>query len=305
MASIVTVPNDNDPVMNAERARLSAWAPGHGWVFTGYNNEPDHIAQIRRASGGAAIQALDFSCHANPSVFDHTFSSTALQFGRSLAGLPGFSSSSAVYISGCNTGNTSNFVSVAIAQTVADGARCAVYGTKGYMVGTYAEGNEGCWRGDDVPPPTGPLPVYPGAETATGRNVWRAFRPRGFKEDQPTNLRTFTVGIDQVGRIWATFDPTESQDKQMNEANSLTVDTSLKTVRPIVDALEAIMKADAIEFPPYKMAADITINFVDGDNVRIIDVYANGGLLRDRISGKTWRVADPVAFSAAVLQQLR
>jgi hypothetical protein len=76
MAQIITIPNDNDPVMNAERQRIVPWAPTHGWIYTGYNNEGDHIAQIRRVGNGASLDVLDFDCHGNPTVFNHTYLST-------------------------------------------------------------------------------------------------------------------------------------------------------------------------------------------------------------------------------------
>jgi hypothetical protein len=51
MSNIITVPKINDAVMNADRARLSQWAPSNGWVYTPYNDAADHVAQISAAAG--------------------------------------------------------------------------------------------------------------------------------------------------------------------------------------------------------------------------------------------------------------
>ncbi len=246
MANIITIPNDNDAVMNSERQRIVPWAPSHGWTYTGYNNESDHIAQIRRAGAGQGLQILDFDCHGNPTVFNHTNINTAAQFGRTLAQSPGFSPNTAIYLDACNTGLTSSYGGP-IAQQVANGARCTVYGTKGYMTGTYAEGNERCYASSQG------LPAYPGGQDATGRNVWIVFRPA-------------------------------------HAAQSL------------VRVLNSVMDSEPVPFPALRMAPDVTINYSDDEKATILDVYANGGLLKDRLSGKAWRVENPEELNTSVRQ---
>jgi hypothetical protein len=304
MASIITVPNDNDAVMNADRQRLVPWAATHGWVFTAYNDQSDHVAQIRQAAGGTPIDVLDFDCHGGPGEFDATFSGTALQFGKSLAQIPGFTTSTSIFLDACNTGLTSSFASVSIAQILADGSRCTVYGTKGYMTGTYAEGTEQCYAGPNLSPPNGPLPAYLGAQTASGRNVWIPYQPRGSKETDIGGLHSMTLGFDQAGRVWATFDPKTFRETQMIQASSLTVQSQVRATRELEDFLDGIMRSKHVEFPALRIAPDITINYVREDKVTILDVYANGGLLKDRISGKTWRVSKPEEFVALIRQSM-
>jgi hypothetical protein len=304
MASIITVPNVNESAMNKERERIARWAPGHGWVYTGYNDEGDHVAQISRAAGGAAITILDFSCHGSPGSFDHTSSSTAPQFGRSLAQLLGFGAGTPIYLSACNTGLTSRFRTVPIAQTLADGTRCTVYGTKGYMTGTYAEGNEQCYAGPDVPPPEGPLEPYPGAQTASGRDVWVPFHPPGLRAPDLAGLHGMTVGVDPHGRVWATFDPAALREVQAMEATSITIHTQARATRGLENLLENTMGTSPVPFPELRMAPDITINYVGEEGVLILDVYANGGLVRNRVTGRTWRVQEPDVLAAQVRQHL-
>jgi hypothetical protein len=59
-----------------------------------------------------------------------------------------------------------------IAQAVANGAGCLVYGTRGYMKGRYAQGNEKSFASPSA------LHPYPCAEDALGRYVWIAFYPQ-------------------------------------------------------------------------------------------------------------------------------
>jgi hypothetical protein len=297
MAKIITIPNDNDPVMNSERQRIVPWAPTHGWIYTGYNNEGDHIAQIRRAGGGAPLEVLDFDCHGNPTVFDHTYLSTAFQFGRTLSQSTGFSANTAIYLDACNTGLTSAYGGP-IAQVVANGAGCRVYGTKGYMTGTYAEGNERCYASPDG------LPPYPGAQDAVGRNVWIVFHPRAFRETEMVESRSITVGVDLTGRIWASFQPSAFRETEMNEPQSITIQANVRDATGLSAVLEEIIRNEPVEFPSWRMAPDITINYVRDEQVMILDVYANGGLLKERISGTTWRVQNATEFQALVRQNL-
>jgi hypothetical protein len=277
MARIITIPNDNDSVMNSERERIVPWAPSHGWIYTGYDNESDHIAQIRRVGAGQPLAILDFDCHGNPAVFDDTNINTALQFGRTLAQSPGFSAAdTAVYLDACNTGLTSSFGGP-IAQTVADGAGCAVYGTKGYMNGTYAEEDEHCYaKGSD-----GKLPAYPGAQDAIGRDVWIAFHARTREARE------------------------ETRKTDMIQATSINIRAGTGEAEGLSAMLQRVMRSEPVEFPQLRMAPDITINYSDERSVTILDVYANGGLVRDRIGGKTWRVEDPAEFHVAIREALR
>jgi hypothetical protein len=158
-----------------------------------------------------------------------------------------------------------------MAQLVADGACCTVYGSKGYMTdGTsYAQGNEECTKDRDMP----------GSEDAQGRCVWAPFQSRGEVIPQ----REFRVSA----------------------RRSVTVDARSRTPSELAQFLEEIMKSGTIEFPPYKLAPDITINYIHGDQVHVLDVYANGKMIRDRISKATWSVPKRAEFVAQILRILK
>jgi hypothetical protein len=297
MAKIITVPNDNDPVMNADRQRIAIWSASHGWMYSGYNDESDHIAQIRKTSGGAPLEVLDFNCHGNPSCFDDTTSGTASQFGLNLSQSTGFSANTSIYLDACNTGLTSEYGGP-IAQILADAVRCRVYGTKGYMTGTYAEGDEQCYAS-----PNG-LAAYPGAEDAVGRNVWIEFRSRAYKEIEAIGSQTFTIGLDAAGRVWGAFQPAALRRTDMIRPQSLTVQSGSRDVTGVAKLLEEVLRSPSVEFPNLRMAPDVTINYISENGVLTLDVYANGSLVRDRVLGTAWRVQRPAEFRALVRQSL-
>lgn len=272
MVKIITIPNDNDETMNAERARIIPWVNLHGWIYTGYNNQPDHIAQIRSLGAGGPLEVLEFDCHGNPIVFNHTYFSSAYAFARTLSQLTGFSENTLIFLSACNTGLKSSFGS-SIAQRVADGANCTVYGTKGYMSGTYAENNEHCFVSiDDLPP-------YPEAQNESGRNAWIAFHPTGLsKYDKEEDVMSLSININASLNI-------NDQNIALN------------------NALENIIQGGLSVFPILRIAPDLTINYTTYNNeFLILDIFANGGLVKERISGRCWRVADVESLQIGIRQ---
>jgi hypothetical protein len=264
MARIITIPNDNDPVMNLERQRIAPWAGTHNWIYVGYNDQNDHIAQIRRVSAGSSIDVIDCDCHGNPTIFDHTTLSSAFLWGKALSQSTGFSGNSAIYLDACNTGLTSAYGGP-IAQAVANGARCTVFGTRGYMTGTFAEGNEKCFASASG------LPPYPGAQDASGPNVWIAFHPQVLLKEE-----------------------------EMNSQISLNLKSESTEALELTSILESIINTEPIDFPNLRIAPDITLNYQNKDGVIILDVYANGGLLKDRVKNITWKVHNPEQLQSMV-----
>jgi hypothetical protein len=264
MAKIISIPNDNDSVMNSERRRIANWAATHGWIYVGYNDQGDHIAQIKIVSRGASLEVLDFDCHGAPTIFDHTNIGSAFSWARQLSFLAGFSANTSIFLDACNTGLSSVYGGP-IAQIIANGAQCTTYGTKGYMTGTYAEGNERCYA------TVSGLPPYPGAKDAIGRNVWIAFHPETLLI-QPT----------------------------MNETRSLNIIAGQMETSELTSEIENILEGQTTEFPILRMAPDFTFNYTRQNQVLILDVYANGGLLRERSSGLAWKINNHERFQGLV-----
>src|SRR4051795_281937 len=176
MVNIVTIPNDNEPVINNERYRIVRATPA-GWIYVAYNKESDHTSQISRAGAGNPLDILDFDCHGSPTRFNDTDLSSLPVLAQALRSVPGFSSDTQIYLDACNTGLTSEFGGP-IAQALAEEAGCTVFGTRGYMRGTFAERSEECFASANG------LPPYPGASDATGRKVWIRFGPDAAPRDE-------------------------------------------------------------------------------------------------------------------------
>ena len=267
MVRIITIPNDNDQQINDERHRIVPWARQKNWCYIGYNDQIDHIAQIRLVGSQSQLDVLDFDCHGGPTWFNHTYISSAIQYGQDLSNSPGFSINTVIYLDACNTGLGSKYGGP-IAQAVANGAGCKVYGTKGYMKGTFAEGTEDCKAAPDG------LAPYPGAKDSTGQNVWLEYQPRKFEEEEMIGLRSYRIHTDRGD------------------------------FRELITVIEHIINGQPIKFPNWRMAPDATFNYVRGEEVMILDMYANGSLLRSRISGMSWRVPRRLGFDEMVLNTL-
>jgi len=271
---IITIPNDNDEVMNSDRTRLVPWSQEHGWVYTGYTCHPgDHAAQIRMAGRGAPLQFLDLVCHGNPAKFDHIVLQTASEFGASLAEMGGFSAQTVIYLDSCNTGLTSRFGGP-IAQVVAQAAGCMVNGSRGYMTGTHAEASEQCYAEMEMYN----LKAYPGGEDAVGSDVWIPFH------------RTTLTGV----------------VTDMVQPHSITVRAGLSPeFRQMSQLLDTALSENTVDFPNLRMAPDFTINYVRPDGVLILELYGNGSLLKDRATGKAWRVRDAEELTTLIHSTVR
>jgi hypothetical protein len=274
MLKIITISNDNDDAINRVRSRIPSWARQHGWIYTGYNNSEDNIARIRGVANGTQIEVIDCVCHGTPTLFNGTTLTKALTWGQKLSQVPGVTSHTSVYLDACNTGLTWEQFGP-IAQEVANGAGCRVFGTKGYAEGTYAEQNEVCEASPVVIPPYRVTP-YPGAHDARGRNVWIEFRSRAI-----------------------------THEKIMSEQISFDVSRGKEDAGELVLAIEAILDTKTIEFPKLRIAPDLTLNYERDDRIRVLDIYANGGLVKDRIHNDAWAVPDPERFQAVLRRFLK
>jgi hypothetical protein len=257
MAKIITVPNIDDPVMNADRTRISLWAPTNGWIYAPYNDPSDHVTQINDAAAGNAIETLDLDGHGSPQSFSGMGPSDIEAFGRSLRTVTGFSANSIIYLDGCNTGLTD---AVCISQVLADAVGCSVYGSKGYLTGTYAEGTAHCYPTLDGGAP------YPGSVEAQGDAVWNRLAPAAFER-----RRTMTGSI------------------TIRTQHHLSVEES-----NLIELLERVIAGPTVEFPQLRMAPDGTINYLRHNReAAIFDLYGNGAFIRNRITGDTFRVDTP------------
>jgi len=69
--------------------------------------------------------------------------------------------------------------------------------------------------------------------------------------------------------------------------------------------LDGLMRTKSVEFPNLRMAPDITISYHSDKRVIILDVYANGGLVKNRLTNTAWRVENVRELQTIVRKVLR
>jgi hypothetical protein len=258
---IIAIIKDDDGLLNAERQRVSQWAPANGWEYIEYADAVDLLARITDLSSGS-IREIEIVAHGNPAECDDVGLGNVRTFGESLRRVAGFSRATFVYLSGCNTGL--QFGGDCIARTLSESARASVAGAQGYLAGTHAERNERC-----VPSFTHAGILYEafeGAVDATGSNVWRRFGP----PLEAANGDAMEIKISTSG-----FRPV-----------NLAGDKSAQ-FRAAVE--EAIQRPSA-ESAPFRIAPDLRFAIRLSDGEHIFELLAGGTVLRDPVSRRVWQL---------------
>jgi len=258
---IIAVLREEDALLNAERQRLGMWAPVNDWEYIEYVDAVDLLAQISDRNA-EVIDEIEIVAHGNPAECDDVGLGNVTTFGRSLRRLPGFSRSTVVFLSGCNTGL--EFLRDCIARSLASACEAAVFGAQGYLAGTHAEGTERC-----IPSLVHAGIVYEpftGAIDATGKDVWRQFGPRLKAADGgDMDVKISTSGFRPVN-----LDP--------NQAERLRA------------AVEDAIQRPSAESAPFRIAPDLrfAISLTDGEH--IFEMLAGGTVLRDPVTRRVWQL---------------
>lgn len=259
---IIAFQREDDPLLNADRERLSTWAPANGWEYVEYIDSIDLLARIiGRAK--SSIRELEIVAHGNPAECYDVLLGNVRTFGESLRRVRGFSRTTAVYLSGCNTGL--EFGGDCIARALADSCRATVCGAQGYLAGTHAERNEHCVA--DFAFATVVYEAFAGAMNATDDAVWRRFGPplRAANGDDMDDVKISTSG----------FRPVNLAREQV---------TQLRT------AVEQAIHQPSAAPAPFRIAPDLrfTIRLADGEH--IFELLAGGTVLRDPVSKRVWQL---------------
>jgi hypothetical protein len=258
---IIAVILEEDLLLNAERKRLSAWAPANGWKYLEYVDEVDLLARISDLNG-EVIDQIEIVAHGNPAECDDIGLGNVTTFGQSLRRLAGFSRSTVVFLSGCNTGL--EFLRDCIARSLAAACETAVCGAQGYLAGTHAEGNERC-----VPSFTHASVLYEpftGGLEARGEDVWRRFGPR---------LKSANGGDMDVKISTSGFRPINLGPDQAKR---------LKT------AVEDAIQRPSAESAPFRIAPDLRFAISLADGEHIFEMLAGGTVLRDPVTRRVWQL---------------
>lgn len=172
---IIALPRDENDILAEERARLSAWAPSNGWMYIEYIDALDLVSRISDLLRARIqrVSEIEIVAHGNPAVCDGVSLENAAVIAESFSQLPGIGKTTAVYLSGCNTGL--EFNGECIALSFAASFEGSVFGTCGYFGGSHAEQTEECVASFTLEGIV--YHPYPGGTDAAGDDVWKHFGP--------------------------------------------------------------------------------------------------------------------------------
>jgi hypothetical protein len=257
---IVAAPRDENDVLDEDRARLSVWAGPNGWSYVEYADAFDLVARIAELQA-ERIDEVEIVAHGNPAICDDVSVGNALLVAESLRRIAGIGKTTAVYLSGCNTGL--EFNGECIARSFATAFEGPVLGARGYIAGTHAERSEHCRASFML---DGILyHAYPGGVDAWGPDVWIRFgAPSHSPGGEHMQIKIATSGFRTV-----TLSADQGQD--------------------IVAAVEETVRTAPASSARMRMAPDLTFAIRLADGEHVFELLAGGTVLRDPVTRHVWQ----------------
>lgn len=260
---IVAVPRDENDILVEERKRLSAWAPSNGCVYLEFVEAMDLLSRISElhAATPEPISEIEIVAHGNPAICDDVLLGNVDVLAESLRRLSGITKSTAVYLSGCNTGL--EFNGECIALSFATAFRGPVFGSRGYLTGTHAERTEQCVASFVFEGIV--YHAYPGGADAAGAQVWKPFGPDSTAiGGEGMQVKIATSGFRAV-------------NLSSNEAQEL------------LSALEEVIRSKPAQSARMRMAPDLTFAIRLDDGEHVFELLAGGTVLRDPVTRHVWQ----------------
>lgn len=260
---VIAVPREGNDLLVNERSRLCTWAPANGWLYIDYRDAVDLLSQLGDAATSTPQPWTDIEivAHGNPGVCDDVTLGNAAIFGGSLKRITGESTAS-LYLSGCNTGL--EFNGECVARSLAEGFQGPVFGARGYMGGTHAEGTEHCsasFEYDGIV-----YHAYPGGIDAVGDQVWNRFGPPA----QPSYGDAMQIKIATSG-----FRPISLAGEQARE---------------LLASVEQAIRRPPARPARLRVAPDLTFAIRLADGERLFELLAGGTVLRDPVTKHVWQL---------------
>ncbi len=171
--------NENEP----SRETLS----NNGWQIQQFSTCGEMLDTTISQMKQRQIFLYDLVAHADPLRFNSMALSIFINKIKTKCTLD---TNTVLYLNGCNTGvpqYTYNNDQRSAAEIIANSIGCIVYGSKGYLKGTFAQQNEQCYKSNNEG-----TDAYPDSENASGKNVWKRFEPKPshLKKRQMPNINT-------------------------------------------------------------------------------------------------------------------
>jgi hypothetical protein len=270
---IIAAPREENDILAEERARLSAWAPANDWLYLEFTDAVDLLSRLSdELQTSQQLTEIEIVAHGNPTICNDVSIGNVAVVAESLRRLPGVTKSTAVYLSGCNTGL--QFSDECIAASFAMALEGSVLGTRGYVTGTHAERNERCVASFTLEGIV--YDPYPGGEDAVAERVWKHFGPSG----TPTGGESMQVKIATSGF--------RSVNLTGNEAKEL------------LSSIEQIVRTKPTPSARMRMAPDLTFAIRLSDGEHVFELLAGGTVLRDPVTKQVWQFEQ----GRAILQSL-
>lgn len=129
---IVAAPRDENDILAENWERLSAWAPPNGWIYIEYLDVLDLLSRIAdlQVADAQQVAEIEIVAHGNPGVCNDLVLGNVAVAAESLRRIAGIGDTTAVYLSGCNTGV--EFNGECIARSFAAAFKAPVFGSRGY-----------------------------------------------------------------------------------------------------------------------------------------------------------------------------
>jgi hypothetical protein len=260
---IVAAPGDENDVLTEDRARLAKWAPANGWLYLEYTDALDLLAGVSNTQALylQELTEIEIVAHGNPAICDDVSLGNVAIVGESLRRIAGFTDETAVYLSGCNTGL--EFQGECVARLFADAFKAPVFGSRGYITGTYAEQNERCVASFELDGIV--YHAYPGGTDANGDHVWKRFGP-------PTH---------RAGGEYMQIKIATSGFRAVNLADS--------QGQNLLSAVEQIVQTPPSQSVRMRMAPDLTFALRLADGEHVFELLAGGTVLRDPVTKNVWQ----------------
>ena len=268
---IIAAPREENDILAEDRARLSQWAPPNDWLFLEFSDAVDLLAQLSdEVQPSQQLTELEVVAHGNPAICNDISIGNFAVVAESLRRI--VRKTTAVYLSGCNTGLQFNGECIAASFAAAFGG--SVFGTRGYVTGTHAERNERCVASFTLEGIV--YHAYPGGQDAEGGGAWKHFGPNA----TPTGGEGMQVKIATSGF--------RAVNLAGNEAQQL------------LSAIEQVTRTNPATSARMRMAPDLTFTIRLSDGEHMFELLAGGTVLRDPVTKNVWQFEQ----GRAVLQSL-
>ena len=151
-----------------------------------------------------------------------------------------------------------------MARSFSDAFKAPVFGARGYIAGTHAEGDERCVASFEL---SGIVyHAYPGGDDGTGNDAWKRFGPPSHRAGggEPMQIKIATSGFRAVNL-------TDHQGQDL------------------LSAVEQIVRTLPVQSAHMRLAPDLTFALRLSDGEHVFELLAGGTVLRDPVTRHVWQ----------------